>query len=542
MASWATASTPLPTFSAATAQSPADFPAEERFEPPVGVAPKAASDDAADVKLADAVRDLIVKADGFNPLLAALLDALGKSYSVAEINWDTNATPWIPASYVWRDPRYFRFGRESGQVLRLLDDANPSDGIDLPRYRFIVHTPRLKMGLPIRGGLARLCAVTWLCSVYIQEDWLSFAEVFGMPLRIGRFGSNASDADKDALKSAVVSLGSDAAAILHESMRIEFQAASPGAGGADLYERLLDRLDKLNSKAVLGRSDAADATSGKLGNEQSSSEVRRDILESDAAELAATVNAQLFRPFIDLNFGPQQRYPALVLDVPDQEDLAGLADMLAKLVPLGLKVEQSVIRDKWGLPDPAKDAELLGGAPALPAPAVNRAMNQIPPSPPLSKGGEATGDLTPPLKKGGVSAASGGIPVGAEGGGIPDPTAPLLERLGAEAEPLLNTMLDPIRAALDDSADLMDFRDKLLTLYPDLDGKAFANLMGEALAAAEAMGHYEARPLQNARNQPDPPPVNVTVNVTAPTAGKVIKTASRQPDGSYRIEESTDGA
>lgn len=38
------------TFSAATAQSPADFPAEERFEPPVVVAPKAASDDAADQK------------------------------------------------------------------------------------------------------------------------------------------------------------------------------------------------------------------------------------------------------------------------------------------------------------------------------------------------------------------------------------------------------------------------------------------------------------------------------------------------------------
>ena len=190
-----------------------------------------------------------------------LLDALGKGYSAVEIGWDTQATPWIPASYVWRDPRYFRYDRDSGQVLRLLDDASTYDGIELPPYRFIVHTPRLKMGLPIRGGLARLCAVTWLCSVYIQEDWLSFAEVFGMPLRIGRFDSSASDTDKEALKSAVVSLGSDAAAILHDSMRIEFQAASPGAGGADLYERLLDRLDKLISKAVLGRSDAADATS-----------------------------------------------------------------------------------------------------------------------------------------------------------------------------------------------------------------------------------------------------------------------------------------
>jgi len=38
------------------------------------------------------------------------------------------------------------------------------------------------------------------------------------------------------------------------------------------------------------------------------------------------------------------------LYIPDQEDLAGLVDMLAKLVPLGLKVEQSIIRDKFGQP------------------------------------------------------------------------------------------------------------------------------------------------------------------------------------------------
>lgn len=39
----------------------------------------------------------------------------------------------------------------------------------------------------------------------------------------------------------------------------------------------------------------------------------------------------------------------------------------------------------------------------------------------------------------------------------------------------------------------MDFRARLLTLYPDLDGKAFADLMGQALAVADAMGQWEAR-------------------------------------------------
>ena len=38
----------------------------------------------------------------------------------------------------------------------------------------------------------------------------------------------------------------------------------------------------------------------------------------------------------------------------------------------------------------------------------------------------------------------------------------------------------------------MDFREKLLTLYPDLDAKAFAELMGQALAVADAAGYWES--------------------------------------------------
>jgi len=453
---------------------------------------ESARDDPADVALADAVREVLLTPT-LGGLLFGLLDALGKGYSAVELIWDTSATPWTPA-YTWRDPRFFRYDRETGQTLRLLDEANPSDGIALPPYRFIVHTPRLKMGLPIRGGLARLAAVAALCSHYVLEDWTAFAEVFGMPLRVGRYGNGASPEDVQTLRAAVVGLGSDAAAVLHESMRIEFQAAAPGAGGADLYERLLDTLQKRISKAVLGRSDAADATAGKLGNEQSSSEVRRDLLESDAEELSATLNAQLVRPFIDLNFGPQPRYPTLKLYVPDQEDLAGLADMLAKLVPLGLKVEQSVIRDKWGLPDPEADAELL--APPLPSPSGSGAGGE---GDPAAVPAQAETQDSAALNSALDSRLRGNdrhqffvVPAQA-GTQSADPTAALTERLGREAEPLLQTLLDPVQAALDASADLMDFRARLLTLYPDLDGKAFAELMGQALAVADAQGQWEAQ-------------------------------------------------
>lgn len=440
---------------------------------------EAVSDAAEDVARRDAVETHLVHSPAFGRLLAGLLDALGKGYSAVEIRWDTTRTPWAPRdlsrlerAYTWRDPRYFRYDLTTGRELRMLDDADPTNGVPLPPYRFVVHEPALKAGLPIRAGLAWQVAIPYLCGHFTLEDWLAFAEVFGMPLRLGRYPDRyATDHSTEArealatLKEAVLGLGTNAAGMIPDSMKIELLAAASGAGGADLFDRLSDRLEKLISKVVLGRSDAADATAGKLGNDTALADVRHDILESDAEELQDAVNEQLVRPFIDLNFGPQEAYPRIVLLAKKPEDLAGLTDMLAKLAPLGLEVEQSVIRDKWGLPDPAKGAKLLGVRTDIPPviPATNRAANRT--QSPASMGGAPT-----------------------------DPTAPLVDRLDAEADPLIDALLQPVRDLMQSSGSLAGFRDALLGMYPHIPPNALASLMGQAMAVAEATGRLEAQP------------------------------------------------
>ena len=68
---------------------------------------------------------------------------------------------WQP-TYVWRDPRWFEFDRETLSDLRLRA-ADASQGMPLPPYKFIIHTPQLKTGLPVRNGLARAGAgALWL--------------------------------------------------------------------------------------------------------------------------------------------------------------------------------------------------------------------------------------------------------------------------------------------------------------------------------------------------------------------------------------------
>ena len=318
---------------------------------------EAATDDARDVELADAVRELVRRPE-FAPLLEDCLDALGKGFAAVEIIWDRSASVWRPARYDWRDPRFFVFDRADGRTLRLLDEAGSYRGIELAPYKWIVHVPRLKSGIPIRGGLARLAAAACMVKAYTVTDWTAFAEVFGMPLRLGRYGEQAGEDDIRKLITAVANLGTDAAAVIPDSMRIEFIEAGNRQGGAELFERLAKYLDKQVSKAVLGQTMTTDDGSSH-SQAKVHDEVRGDILRSDARQLANTLNRDLVRPFIDLNHGRREKYPRLMLPVEKPQDVKLLSEALEKLVPLGLKVESSVIRDKLGLPDPEDGAELL---------------------------------------------------------------------------------------------------------------------------------------------------------------------------------------
>ena len=72
---------------------------------------QAASDDAADKEIADAVRRDIIEDEAFEDLLGGALDAIGKGWSAVEIAWRTDPAPWLPESYEWRDPRWFRWDR-----------------------------------------------------------------------------------------------------------------------------------------------------------------------------------------------------------------------------------------------------------------------------------------------------------------------------------------------------------------------------------------------------------------------------------------------
>ena len=66
----------------------------------------------------------------------------------------------------------------------------------------------------------------YLLKNFALKDWAAFNEVFGMPLRLGKYDNTASPADREALVQAIRNLGSDAAGVISKSTEIEFVEAA----------------------------------------------------------------------------------------------------------------------------------------------------------------------------------------------------------------------------------------------------------------------------------------------------------------------------
>ena len=326
----------------------------------LGVEPSvsAAGDSAQDIKIAEEVREL-VEAPIFEDLCADLLDGLGKGFSAVEIMWDRRPDRWRPRAYEHRHPTWFRFDRDTGRELLLIDE-DAIMGRRLPAFKYAVHYPKLKTGLPIRGGLARLAAWSYLFKNYGVKDWMAFAETFGLPIRLGKYPASATQEDVDKLFQAVANIGTDAAAAVPESMMIEFIDAAKSQGGESLFERLADWTDRQVSKAVIGQTMTTDE-GGRGGRAQASvhDEVRGDITKYDARQLAKTLNRDLIQPYVDINFGRQERYPHLDFPIEETEELKVWFSAVKDFVDRGGRVRQSQVRERLKLDTPDDDDELM---------------------------------------------------------------------------------------------------------------------------------------------------------------------------------------
>lgn len=318
---------------------------------------QSAGDDKEALAIAEAVTEDIAEHSDMMDLRKNALDALGKGFSVNEIIWNTSSSRWKPDTFIFRDPRWFAYDKKSGMLS--LRDVYGMELSPLDPYKFIIHEPNLLSGKQITSGLSFTALFYWLVKTYDVTSWAAFADRFGYPVRLGKYGRKATKEDIATLKRAVAAIGSDVGAVIPDSMVIDIIESKTTSGTSEVYEKIAEWSDKQLSKLVLGQTASAEGTPGKLGDSQDQQAVRQDILKADVRQLEQTLNRDLVIPYVKFNFGTQERYPKLKIKYVEPKNVQLIVDSVTKLVPLGLKVKPQEMNALLGLSSPEKDDEVL---------------------------------------------------------------------------------------------------------------------------------------------------------------------------------------
>ena len=419
-----------------------------------------AGDSAREQEIAAAVEEGILNHPDITDLRKNALDALGKGFSVNEIVWDTSGPRWKPETFLFRDPRWFAYEKETGE-LRLREPLGNAL-VPLEPFRFVIHEPNLLAGMQIVSGLSFTALFYWLIKNYDITSWAAFVDRFGYPVRLGKYGKKATKEDIATLKRAVAAIGSDVGAVIPDSMIIDIVESKTTGTNAEVYRGLAEWVDRELSKLVLGQTASAEGTPGALGGQPGQEEVRQDICRADALQFDQTINRDLVIPYVNFNFGEQTVYPRIKTKLVESKNVQTIVDAVTKLAPLGLRVAKTEILSLLGLSAPADDDEVLEPA------AVPGGMMEL----------NATGrrvSLNAEEPAADVSEA-----------GLPDP--------GEEAEgfiPITGEIAGVLEKALDKATDFTSFKKELENLAAEWPADKIAELLAVATFKARVRGNEE---------------------------------------------------
>ena len=308
---------------------------------------------------ADYCRGELARLERFDEALQHLSLALGRNMALAELVWESSESGHRLADIVPVD-----FGRLMFDELdqpRVLTAEAGYEGMVLPANKFVVHSPHSVSGHPSRGGLLRVTALAFLGKRYAVKDWLVFAEVFGMPVRIARYEPAATAEEKSELLEMLQRLGSDATGIFSKAVELELVEARRGSN-AGPYQALCEFFNREISKAWLGQTLTTD-TAGSTGTFAAAAiheQVRADLREDDIRKEARTIRRDVLRPLAQFKFGLAVPVPYFRRNLERPRDLRELADVLATAVSkLGIRVPRRWAHETLGIPEPGESEAVL---------------------------------------------------------------------------------------------------------------------------------------------------------------------------------------
>jgi phage gp29-like protein len=301
-------------------------------------------DGQADPRIAEYAAELVAGIDNLRETLEQALGALVTGFVPIEIVWTVKSNQWYIEKLVARDPANYCFDAQNR--LRLLTVNNPVEGEPVPPLKFIVHRYRGSEANPY--GESVLKSLYWPVT-FSRAGWKWWAtaiEKYGMPIITASFPDAASSEDRARFEEFVKTLQAYSWSVVPEGFMVELHEARRATG--DDYLPFLQYADTKKFQVILGQNLTAEvADRGSRAQAQIHNEVRHDITLADATNLAETINRQLIKPAIALNFnyaGPLPRFTIPTHPPYDPVKLAQTYAILAKHVTISERFLRQVFQ------------------------------------------------------------------------------------------------------------------------------------------------------------------------------------------------------
>lgn len=402
---------------------------------------------------ADMITDVINSIPDVEDLILDMGDGILRCVANSQIHWEKDGNIWYPGKFEQIPARRFTVDDDNRNKILLRLDGGGTEA--LWPLGWVQHTHKAKSGYVARAGLVRVLAWPFLFKNYSVRDLAEFLEIYGLPLRLGKYPNGASKEEKATLLQAIMSIGHNAGGIIPKGMEIEFKDAARGA--SDPYMAMLDWAERSQSKAILGgtltsQADGKSSTNA-LGNVHN--EVREELLLSDLRQIASTLTRDLVWPLMMLNgttFSHPRRRARLIFDTQPAEDLVQFSQAIPALVQVGAKIPSAWVNEKLRIPMPKEGEAVLGISPVSTTAPV-AALKQIP---------SKTMELTPL-------------------------TQSLADAAGAELE----AQITGIAALVERAQSWEEIEQVLINAYSHQGAATLAAIMQQAMSTAALAGRYD---------------------------------------------------
>ncbi|WAR43636.1 DUF935 domain-containing protein [Methylomonas rapida] len=311
------------------------------------------------------LKDMLCQIPRFEDAQYDLTDAIGKGLAALEIEWRTGAE-WVPAALHWVPQRELEIDIKTGDLLYRKNGMTEA----LRPWGWVIHEHRAKSGYIEQAALFRVLAWTYAYKAYNVRDMQRFLEVYGMPLRLGKYPAGIGKAERDQLLRAVRNIGNDGAGIVPSTMTIDF-VTQTSTGNVTDFLNAIQYWERKQSMAILGGTLTSQADGKTSTNALGAihDKVRREIMLHDVRQIDPTINRDIVRPIALLNgMFAEDRMPEARHDTSDEVDQKAMAEVLDLAAAMGMEIDVDWAHKALQIPKAGKDAKILTVSGKSPAP------------------------------------------------------------------------------------------------------------------------------------------------------------------------------